>query len=282
MKAKEKYLRELVEYFNSAVRLGIPHRSIVAFESFASVVKNYVKAAGHKEEGQCKSVQQLSKRLKCLSEDVSSEKIFYAGMDGHAGVFSNSMKKLGVQCSCIGAMEVPADSVFEHLVTDWNKISALLPPVNPELEFGSNNIVMCNEDISEYYNQPCGKKSISFTALPQSAWEMELVAFIDWDELPHPSELAYSFFHKVIRPLGKRDFQFLFNLSEATKKSVFEIDEILDIISCFSTYGKVTFSLNEDVAGKIWMVLNGCDPHNDSDARAIPTLKEIAWPFSIL
>ena len=41
------------------------------------------------------------------------------------------------------------------------------------------------------------------------------------------------------------------------KKTTQEIDEILDVIGCFSSYGKVTLGLNENETLRIWTALNG-------------------------
>lgn len=275
MKATKKYLRELVEYLNSAIRLRVRHESIAAFASFATVVKKDVKATSHKEDGHLKSVWQFSKRFKCLSEDASNEKLSYAAIGGQAQVFSNAMEKLGVSCGYIEAMEVPANSVFEHFDADWKKIAVMLPSVNYNVEIGQDNMITRNEGGSYDYNKPCAQESLLFTGLPDRAADVELIAFVDWHSFPHAGELLDQFLHKVVRPSGKNDFHFLFHRSDASSKSVFEIDEMLDIISCFSTYGKVIFSLREDVAGKIWKVLNGYDPNNECDASEIPTLKEM-------
>ena len=60
--------------------------------------------------------------------------------------------------------------------------------------------------------------------------------------------------------MNKRDFDFIFYLGDPTKRLVFEVDEILDIISEFPLYGRVTFVLDKSEAIKLWALLYGKNP----------------------
>ena len=92
------------------------------------------------------------------------------------------------------------------------------------------------------------------------------IAFDDWANLANSSDLWTGLLNDVIRPLQKKDLDFIFYLGDPTKKLSFEVDEILDVISEFSKHGRVTFCLDESEAVKLWMVLNGESP--DSALRS--------------
>jgi hypothetical protein len=83
------------------------------------------------------------------------------------------------------------------------------------------------------------------------------VAFDDWANMTGASLLWDGLLTDVIRPLGKKDLEFIFYLGDPGKKLSFEVDEALDIISAFSKCGKVTLALDDNEALKLWMVLNG-------------------------
>jgi hypothetical protein len=65
-----------------------------------------------------------------------------------------------------------------------------------------------------------------------------------------------------MKPLNKRDFQFIFHLGDTAKKRVFEVDEVLDIIGDYSSYGRVTLILDNHEADNLWRQLNGRDPES--------------------
>ena len=85
----------------------------------------------------------------------------------------------------------------------------------------------------------------------------KVIAFSDWAFVDGASELWDGLLSDVIKPLNRKDFNFIFSLGDPTKKLGYEVDEILDIISDFSLYGQVTFLVNETDAANLWMVLYG-------------------------
>jgi hypothetical protein len=87
-----------------------------------------------------------------------------------------------------------------------------------------------------------------------------IIEFADWASVYNASDFWDGLLCDVIRPLNKRDFQFIFYLGDITEKFVFETDEILDIINEYSSYGKVTLALAENEADGLWSVLNGWNP----------------------
>ncbi|HEY4327190.1 MAG TPA: hypothetical protein VGN20_24600 [Mucilaginibacter sp.] len=86
------------------------------------------------------------------------------------------------------------------------------------------------------------------------------IAFDDWTNVANSSDLWSGLLSDVIRPLMKKDLEFIFYLGDPAEKLSFEVDEVLDIISEFSKHGRVTFCLDESEAVKLWMVLNGERP----------------------
>jgi hypothetical protein len=91
------------------------------------------------------------------------------------------------------------------------------------------------------------------------------IAFDDWTNVTNSSDLWAGLLSDVIRPLLKKDLDFIFYLGDPTEKLFFQVDEILDIINEFSKHGHVTFCLDESEAVKLWMVLNG--EHPDSTLK---------------
>jgi hypothetical protein len=99
------------------------------------------------------------------------------------------------------------------------------------------------------------------------------IAFDDWTNVANSSDLWNGLLSDVIRPLQKKDLDFIFYLGDPGEKLSFQVDEILDIISEFSKHGRVTFCLDESEAVKLWMVLNGERPDYRLNAFALSELK---------
>jgi hypothetical protein len=85
----------------------------------------------------------------------------------------------------------------------------------------------------------------------------KVISFTDWASYRGASHLWDRLRTDVIKPMGRKDFEFVFYMGDTTKKLTYEVDEILDIISDFSLNGKVTLVLTDREASDLWKTLNG-------------------------
>jgi len=98
-----------------------------------------------------------------------------------------------------------------------------------------------------------------------------LIEFADWAGLADASGFWDGLYLDVIKRLGKRDFRFIFHLGDVSKRGVFEIDEAIDIISEYSSYGKVTLILHSQEADSLWNILNGRSAETSFTDDGLPT-----------
>ena len=87
----------------------------------------------------------------------------------------------------------------------------------------------------------------------------KVISFRNWASFQDASNLWDRLHTNVIKPLGRKDFEFIFYMGDATEKWASEIDEVLDIISDFSFSGRVTLVLTDAEASELWKMLYGDD-----------------------
>ena len=87
--------------------------------------------------------------------------------------------------------------------------------------------------------------------------QCKVISFARWANSEDASQLWDRLRTNVIKPIGRKDFEFIFYLGDMEQKPVYEIDEILDIISEFSSSGRVTLVLTDREATTLWKRLNG-------------------------
>jgi hypothetical protein len=85
----------------------------------------------------------------------------------------------------------------------------------------------------------------------------KVISFTNWASFQDASNMWDRLRTNVIKPMGRKDFEFIFYMGDTTKKWASEIDEILDIMSDFSFSGKVTLVLTEREASELWKMLYG-------------------------
>jgi hypothetical protein len=84
-----------------------------------------------------------------------------------------------------------------------------------------------------------------------------IIEFADWAATDNASALWQKVFSDSINGSGRHDYQFIFHLGDIEDKKVFELDEVLDIIGDYSSYGKVSMILDTREADVLWCRLNG-------------------------
>lgn len=101
----------------------------------------------------------------------------------------------------------------------------------------------------------------------------DVVEFPEWAASEDTSAVWSRFYSNRIKPLQRRDFQFIFHLGDVSAKRVFDVDEVLDIMGDYSSHGSVTLVLSDLEADTLWRKLNGFDPgailHGDESPRLV-------------
>lgn len=140
---------------------------------------------------------------------------------------------------------------IRHLVSDslQNK---------PAIESDPENDQDKNDQAPSNWDAP--KNTLLIEELKQVLSGCQLIQFASWAKMNNASDCWDELFSDVIKPLNKRTFEFIFQLGDATRHQVFEVDEILDIMSSYSTYGRVSLILSNKEADQLYTLLNGRAP----------------------
>ncbi len=141
-------------------------------------------------------------------------------------------------------------------------ISVLDAGESDAIEFEDGKMIFSELSVFDHYNWQHIINTVGIEKLRKVIMDCDLLAFVDWVNLPHASDIWEGVLNDIIKPSGKEDFLFLFDLCDPSKKTPEEIDEVLDLMSCFSAYGKVTLGLNENETLKIWAAINGREEKN--------------------
>ena len=151
-------------------------------------------------------------------------------------------------------------------------ISVLQPGLSDAIEFSDGKLIFSELEVFDQYTWSYIKETVGIVKISQVVSESTVIAFVDWANLPHASDIWHGMLEDVIKPMLRKDFIFLFDLCDPSKKSAKQIDEVLDLISSFSPNGKVILGLNENEALKIWAAIKGIDFVKDK--KKLPAVTE--------
>lgn len=235
-------------------------KALAGFDGFMDRIQKAVKKKHSARNEYFTSIPEFADYLKTLAGksgqvELITEKI---KMGGNAPIISHTLARLNVSATCVGAMGSPEiNKVFEAMHPSCHKISVASPGISNALEFSDGKLIFSElDELADYDWNRIAKNGV-LNKIRKAAQEAQLIALVDWVNLPNATIIWQQFRDKIIKQSGRKDFYFMFDLCDPSRKSEQEIDEVIDLISSFSYYGKVTLGLNENETNKIWMALTG-------------------------
>ncbi|HEY0742717.1 MAG TPA: hypothetical protein VGD40_14710 [Chryseosolibacter sp.] len=251
-------LRKLISSIERVSRKKV----FVGFDGFVDKIKKAVKEKQNTRTVYFESIREFAGRLLMASGksgqvQMDTQRV---KLGGNGPILSNTLGKLGISTYCVGSMGYPQrHEVFSRMSPMCESISVLDPGLSDAVEFDDGKLIFSELQVFNQYNWSHVKAVAGLEKISKAISESALLAFVDWANLPHASDIWQGILEEVIKPLKRHDFHFLFDLCDPSKKTTEQIDEVLDLISEFSPYGKVTLGLNENETLKIWAALRGVD-----------------------
>lgn len=262
MKTEISALVELQRLLRSPGNGNLEKKVFVGFDGFVDKIKKAVKEKRNTRTVYFDSIRDFADRIlmacgKSGQIQMDTQRIKFGG---NAPILSNTLGKLGIKTYCLGSMGYPErHKIFSEMNSLCKTISVLEPGLSDAIEFHDGKLIFSELEIFEQYTWSHIKKVAGLERISKSVSDSSLIAFVDWANLPHASDLWQGMLDDVIKPSKRRDFLFLFDLCDPSKKTTQQIDEVLDLISSFSPYGKVTLGLNENETLRIWAAIRGVD-----------------------
>ncbi len=267
-------LSDLIQKLQQRKDAPFDRRAFVGFDGFVNTTRRAVKTRENVSTVYFKTKAEFSKQISstpagCPNEiELITEKI---KPGGNAPNLADTLSHLGVSTVCVGCFGVPEiHPAFAGLKRHTHIISLLNPGFRDTIEFEDGEITLSDLSAFSRYDWQYVKKTWGVEKIEKTVHVSQLLAFVDWVNLPHASDIWDGILHDIIKPSGRRDFLFYFDLCDPAQKSTQEIDEVLDLMSCFSPYGKVTLSINESETLKIWAAINGVDINLLDSKNKIP------------
>lgn len=260
--------RKLASIDKSALR-----PAFIGFDGFVDSIRKAVKTRKNFTVTYFKKISDFAARLSQAAGKSGQVEMYEQRLKhgGNAPILANALGLLGVDSICVGSMGFPKiDPLFENISTRCRPVSILEPGKSDCVEFEDGKLIFSNLGNFERYTWKYIKDTIGIKTLTDMIHSSRLIALVDWVNVHHADDIWEGLMEDVIKPSGRRDFIFFFDLCDPSKKSPQQIDEILDIIGCYSIYGRVVLGLNENETRIIWSSIEGVDP-----AKATTTIEEM-------
>lgn len=252
--------------------LQTSRKVFVGFDGFVDKIKRAVKEKQNTRTLYFESIRDFSNRilLACGKSGQIQMDTQRIKLGGNAPILSNTLGRFGVHTYCLGSMGYPTThEIFSGMSPFSKTISVLNPGLSDAVEFGDGKLIFSELEVFDHYTWEYIVKTAGLDTISKAVAECTLLAFVDWANLPHASSIWEGILEDVVKPSKRNDFLFFFDLCDPSKKTTEQIDEVLDLISEFSCYGKVTLGLNENETLKIYAALRGIDLVNSTSVPSV-------------
>ncbi len=276
MDEQVRMLSELKAKLESVTRSPTTKKVFVGFDGFVDKIMKAVRQKKNFETIYFATVRDFAARINSASGKIGQIELVNqrVKLGGNGPILSNTLGKLGVQSFCAGALGYPdRHDVFSKMDSKCELISLQNPGESSAIEFEDGKIILSELSVFNEYDWKFVKNSSHLERIKKAVLASSIVAFVDWVNLPNASDIWEGVLDEIIKPSGRKNFYFLFDLCDPSKKTDEQIDEILDVISSFSPYGKVTLGLNENETLRIWCAINGVDYNSPSERDRIPSVR---------
>lgn len=275
MKTEISALAELQQQLRLLGNTTPEKKVFVGFDGFVDKIKKAVKEKRNTRTVYFDSIREFADSIlmacgKSGQIQMDTQRI---KLGGNAPILSNTLAKMGIKTYCLGSMGYPQKhEIFSGMDSLCETISVLDPGLSDAIEFRDGKLIFSELEIFEQYSWQHIKTIAGNDRISKAIADSTLIAFVDWANLPHASDIWQGVLEDIIKPSKRTDFLFLFDLCDPSKKTTQQIDEVLDLMSSFSAYGKVTLGLNENETLKIWGAIRGMDLLKDK-AKIPPVIE---------
>lgn len=223
--------------------------ALVGFDGYIDQIKKVVKKRQGIDFEPFPSIADFADRLafaagKSAQIELVSQEI---KLGGNAPIMANALAHLEFETTCVGTLGSPdIHPVFKDLPTQMISIGA--PAETIALEFGDGKLILSDVKTFEDLGWEKLKETVGLDQLIRHFRENELVALVDWSNLPLANNLLCGLLEHVIPISADGKQQFFFDLADPTAKPAEDIRALLKTIGEFSNYGHLTLGVNENEA----------------------------------
>jgi hypothetical protein len=254
--------QSLAEQLQKLEKSGINHSVMVGFDGYVDSLYGVVQKKSGTEKEYFPHIADFASHLKSLSGKSGQVELALkeTKIGGNAPIMSQALGALGFQVHCLGTLGLPKPhQVFEEFHENIDARSLAMPGQSDAFEFEDGKLIFSDCGSFDDLDWNKVKAQISIEGLKDIYLKSQLIAAVDWVNLPHASNIWQGLLEEVVSPNGQKEKKFFFDLADPSRKSKEEIRHVLQIISGYSTFGDVALGLNENETNIVYEAIGNTD-----------------------
>ena len=177
-------------------------------------------------------------------------------LGGNGPIMANSLARFGIRVTYVGALGYPVmHPVFTEFAQRAEVHSICEPGNTNALEFDDGKVMLTKTSHFSEITWPTIQARFSRDKFIEKFSTAELVAFVNWTQVPYMSELWAALLREFCPSPSAARRRIFFDLADPEKRTNKDICRALDLITSFEKYFDVILGLNEKEACEIGKVL---------------------------
>jgi hypothetical protein len=278
-------ITSLIKALRNYQESGREFKALVGFDGYVDKIQKVVRSKNGATSVYYDTITQIANHVATLAGVSGQIEIrnLELKLGGNAPIMANSLGTLGIKNTCIGTMGYPdLNNVFEEMNPNCEVVSIAEPAQTNAMEFNDGKLIFSEVSTFEQLTWTYVSAVAGMDNLTRWIYESQLVAFVDWANLNHCTDIWQGILEDIIANLnpepsdkernpfyfssrnitkgdsnGMRHKNYFFDLCDPSKRSKEEILAVLDVVSRYKPYGKVTLGMNENEARKVYAALDG-------------------------
>lgn len=200
---------------------------------------------------------------------------FYPLMDklgGNGPIMANALLAAGTRVTYVGALGLPAlHPVFHDFASRAEVVSLCNPATTTAVEFNDGKLMLGQLKSLDTITLETIESVMGAEKFRSTLEGVDLVSLVNWTMIPNMTGILRALVEEVLPALPPREGRvFFFDLADPEKRSREDLLEVLQIITRFGEFGRVTLGLNLKEAQRVEAEL-GFPARGDSeqDLRAL-------------
>jgi sugar/nucleoside kinase (ribokinase family) len=267
-------LRELNELLPSLADKVDGYRALVGFDGFVDRIQHIVQNRELNQVAHFQTIATFASHLSTLAGKSGQVEVDTqeTKLGGNAPIMANALGSLGIRNYVVASID---DPVFAQMHPLCQHVPLGPAASTNAFEFLDGKLMFSDMGPFAHLTWEKVKSVVSPPSLRAYALESQLLAFVDWANMPHCTGIWQGLLDEVVQYLPQdQPKKFLFDICDPSRNTPEAIREVLEVVSAYSAFGNVTLGMNENEAQKIWLVLNGYSPNDAGAFAQVPKLDE--------
>ncbi|MCK5210962.1 MAG: hypothetical protein KAQ79_23190 [Cyclobacteriaceae bacterium] len=266
------FLTETLNKLNTISADFLNANTFVGLDGYIDFIQRAVKSQNEEGPEYFATIEDFAQHIgKAAGKSAQIELVTQeTKLGGNAPIMAHALGSLGFKTTCIGNFgKESIDHVFQDIHENVELLSVGNSATTNALEFHDGKIILSEVGPFKGLDWEYLKKEAGFETLTSKINLSSLVALVDWCNLPFSTNIWEGILNEIMPSANQSNRHFFFDIADPSRRSDKEIQEALEVIGGYNTFGKVTLGLNENETEKLYSCLNRINQTSEEESISL-------------